>query len=53
MTGWLDTLHISQAVCEELRLLGPVANWSAEPYSSTYRTYVANHRSLHMVDYLA
>ena len=53
MTGWLDTLHISQAVREELRLLGPVANWSAEPYSSTYRTYVANHRSLHMVDYLA
>ncbi len=35
LTGWLARLasvNISRVECERLRSLGPVANWSAEPY---------------------
>lgn len=56
LTGWLatlDSLHISRAECERLRSLGPVANWSAEPYYISFRGYVAENRCLEMVHYLA
>lgn len=56
LTVWLDklaSLDISQAVREELRSMGPVPNWSAEPYYSSFRGFVAEHRNLQMVDYLA
>ena len=56
LTNWLAklaTTGVGPAVCEELRRMGPVANWSAEPYFISFRDYVAEHRCLEMVDYLA
>lgn len=56
LTNWLAKLAstgVSPTVCENLRLLGPVANWGVEPYCISFRDYVAENRRLEMVDYLA
>lgn len=54
LNDWLPTLcDMAPAELEELRALGPRANWSAEPYAGVFRHYVTERRRVLLEDYMA
>lgn len=54
LNAWLPTLRdVAPAELEELRALGPRANWSAEPYAWVFRHYVTEQRRVLREDYMA
>ncbi|SFQ84168.1 hypothetical protein [Hymenobacter arizonensis] len=54
LNDWLPTLRdVAPAHLEELRALGPRANWSAEPYALVFRHYVTERRRVLLEDYMA
>lgn len=54
LNDWLPTLRdVAPAQLDELRALGPRANWSAEPYALVFRHYVTERRRVLLEDYMA
>jgi hypothetical protein len=53
LNNWLITLPVSSIEREQIRALGPLANWTAQPYAWSFREYVTDRRALLMVDYMA
>ena len=54
LNDWLPTLRdVAPAELEELRALGPRANWSAEPYAWGFRHYVTERRRVLLEEYMA
>jgi len=54
LNDWLPTLRdVAPAELEELRALGPRANWSASPYDEAFRHYVTERRRVLREDYMA
>jgi hypothetical protein len=53
LNDWLPTLRdVAPAELEELRALGPRANWSAAPYAGVFRQYVTERRRMLLEDYM-
>ena len=54
LNDWLPTLRdVAPAHLDELRALGPLANWSAEPYAGVFRHYVTERRRVLIEEYMA
>ena len=53
LNNWLITLAVTPAEREQLRSMGPLANWSAQPHAWSFREFVTDRRGLFMVDYMA
>lgn len=54
LNDWLPTLRdVAPAQLDELRALGPRANWSAEPYALVFRHYVTERRRVLIEEYMA
>lgn len=53
LNNWLITLTVSPAEREQLRALGPLANWTALPRAWSFREFITDRRAVFMVDYMA
>jgi hypothetical protein len=54
LNDWLSTLcDVAPAQLNKLRVMGPRANWSAEPYALVFRHYVTERRRVLLEDYMA
>jgi len=54
LNDWLPTLRdVAPAQLDELRALGPRANWSAEPYALVFRHYVTERRKVLLEEHMA
>jgi hypothetical protein len=53
LESWLVELDINPAQREELRVLGPLTNWTEKTHYWSFREYITARRSTRIVDYMA